>query len=293
MANNATLEPAVGINAHSVEWDNMFQRFLEIGDLDEIFFFCGDFGTYDGNMHSQLIAAVVKLVNSWYDDGPENALVREVLIQDIYSPLHINGKTVYRVFHGNPSGNPFTAVMNSIVNSFYMRYCFLRLGKPKGFGLEHYHLYVRAKSYGDDNLFSAHNIVKSFFNMRTVSELLAKHGVEYTDAQKNKICSEETPIEDITFLKRGFSYHEELGRIVAPLDINSINEMANWIKNKIPAKEAIKLNSLCILREMAMYNRTAFNMMRNALRFALADVGLFSGDLPTYDSLILALRTQA
>jgi hypothetical protein len=293
MENNTKLEPAIGINPHSIDWQMMLERFEEVGDADSISYVAGDFGTYDGNMHGQLIQAVVKLVNDWYNDSKQNKLARETLIKDIWSPVHVNGKTLYRVFHGNPSGNPFTAVMNSIVNTFYMRYCFITLGKPYGYGLSSYHMFVRAKSYGDDNLLSVNNKVAHFYNQIEISKLLALHGVEYTSASKEEVETPFTHRDQITFLKRSFAWHSDLGRVTAPLDFITICEMTNWIRNKLPPKDAMLLNAQCVLREMVYYGPALFKQMRDSLRYALANADISTATLPTYLELLFSMRTTA
>jgi len=63
--------------------------------------------------------------------------------------VNVNGDLV-EFFGTNPSGHPLTVIVNSIVNSLYMRYAYCLIN-PQGKNCRHFKKNVNLMTYGDDN----------------------------------------------------------------------------------------------------------------------------------------------
>lgn len=261
MNNRLEQECAVGINPHSFEWNRLWNRVNSISNGNWI---AGDFGAYDGRLPTQVMRVVCDVVNDWYDDGAENRLIRQVLFMSLYGSYHIVDNIVYRVNHGNPSGNPFTAVMNSIANTILMRYAFMDIGKDRYWDMSHYRKWVRATNYGDDNLLCVHEIADDY-NMINISKSLENVGVVYTSTDKDGLLRKWTDREKVVFLKRAFVYNKRVNAMLAPLNFDSVTEMLNWIRSGQPVRDAMMANVRSSLLEMFHYGEARFNCFKEEL----------------------------
>jgi hypothetical protein len=220
--NHLRFDCALGLNPHSPEWDMLFRRLNSVSGDNWI---AGDFSNYDGSIPQQFMQVACELVNEMYNDGVECSLLRETMMVDVYSALHLSVDTLYRVFRGNPSGNPFTTVMNSLVNSMLMIYAWTQCG----YDLEHFDDAVRMTNFGDDNVLKVDpNFPK--FSMCGIADILNRIGVTYTPASKNGVNYEYCSLEDVSFLKRRFVVNPD-GPMFAPLEKETLIEMLYWRKD--------------------------------------------------------------
>jgi hypothetical protein len=251
MYNHVYDECAVGLNPHSDEWGMMFYHLQHAGPN----WIGGDYSNYDKQLSYQLLKSVLKIINEFYGDDDER--VRECLFETIFSAFHIAERDVYRVPQGNPSGIAMTSIINSLVNSLMMRIVYLELGG----NLSTFDENVRLKTYGDDNIAAVSDRVP-WFNMVTISKKLAEYGVVYN--QPNKTAMDESKpymtTDELTFLKRAFRVSQ--GRVLAPLHIDSITEMINWIRKSNDDAEAMRANFLAACREMYHHGAEAFEVFR-------------------------------
>lgn len=243
-------ECSVGLNPTSKEWTLLLNR------LDQILgenYIAGDFSKYDKSIPAQFIEAVCDIVNNLYNDGEENRDTREALMWGITNAIHLHNNTLYRVYRGNPSGNPFTAVMNSLVNTLLMMFAW----EETGHELKDYFTLVRAANFGDDNLLKVSELAPSY-NMYTIAEAMQLLGIKYTPATKGDIVSAYVKLEDITYLKRGFKWNEQYQVWLAPLDRDSFREMLYWTSSKENPEEVLRSIGDCSVLEAVQYGREEY-----------------------------------
>jgi hypothetical protein len=248
MYNHVYGECSVGLNPHSDEWATMYHHMLRPDGK----WIGGDYSNYDKQLSYQLLMAVVNIINDFYSDN--NNDVRECLFETMFAAFHLAERDVYRVGQGNPSGIVMTSVINSLVNSIMMRIVYIKLGGH----ISTFSDNVCLKTYGDDNIACVSPAVP-WFNMPNISRCFAGYGIVYN--QPNKTAMNEDvpylPIEELTYLKRGF--REECGRVFAPLSMDSITEMVNWIRQSNDDDEATRANFLAACREMYHHGRGKFD----------------------------------
>lgn len=255
MATHLVSEIAVGVNNHSVDWGVMFE------DMDN---FCvgdqyigGDFSNFDGKMSVPVVVETMNFVIFHF--YPQLQETRKTLIDTLMCAHHLNGEVLYRTWGGNPSGNAMTVILNSLVNMVYMRLAWMVLAAeydpPKYVDFE---VYVRMKFYGDD-LVGKVSILTPWYNMVNISHVFARFGVKFTSSNKDDIGDDMpwTPRADLTFLKRGFVKHD--GEWRAPLALDSIHEMINWIRKCPDETFALVENVKAAKMEMFHYGRTEFS----------------------------------
>lgn len=248
MDNHTLGEISVGINVHGDEWGMMYTQMLNNGKN----WIGGDYGNYDKTLSYQLLMECCTIINTWYDDGPENALIRETLFSTCFSAYHVTGVDVYRVKQGNPSGIALTAIINSMVNALMFRIVYI----ANGGDITNYLSKVCVKFYGDDNIGTVSDDVAHILNMEILEKTFVSYGIEYTTPSKKAISSKFLADEDITYLKRGFRL--DGGRVYAPLAMVSIQEMIMWIRESFDDQEAMEANWIAATCEMFHHGRQAY-----------------------------------
>lgn len=231
MKNRIKSESAVGIRAFSMEWDQLAKKLLSKGNK----IIAGDFSNYDGTLHNEILWEIFDIINDFYPPNEKEQNVRRMLWESICSSTHICGSLVYRVNHSQPSGNPATAILNSMYNSIACRYTYYASGH-ENFGRD-----VAMIAYGDDNVLSVNPSIGTTFNQGVMSQEFEKIGMIYTDENKNSVSDFRT-LSEVSFLKRGFKRDHDLGFWTAPLNPPSIIECFNWIHKTSNEREIIEQN---------------------------------------------------
>ena len=77
------------------------------------------------------------------------------------------GKRLYKLNHSQPSGNPATAILNSMYNSIACRVTFYA-ERP---GNEEFNDYVSMIAYGDDNLLNISSRVSTWYNQESMTRV--------------------------------------------------------------------------------------------------------------------------
>ena len=126
-------ESCVGIRAQSLEWDKLAHYLLDYGNN----MIAGDFSNFDGTLHIDILWSILDVIESFYevqdDYRIEDKNVRRALWEATINSIHVCKNHVYKLNHGQPSGNPLTAVMNSMYNSIVMRYAYYDICKNGDF----------------------------------------------------------------------------------------------------------------------------------------------------------------
>lgn len=212
--------------------------------------FDGDFKGFDSSEQPVIHMLILDYINSWYDDGEENALVRKVLWMELVHSRHIGGRGfdqsyIYQWTKSLPSGHPFTTIVNSMYSLFLMVAAYIsNTGDVSGFWDN-----VSSVVYGDDNVSNVSDYVAEDFNQVTVSKALAEEfGVVYTSGSKDGTLVPYKTLEDMTFLKR--SLRLEDGYWKSPLELKSFLYTHYWNCNKFLEEDILRdvlENALCEL----------------------------------------------
>jgi hypothetical protein len=218
---------AVGINVHSIDWQMLYQRLSQKAKS----IVAGDFSRYDTSLCTAFAKFFVKFVNWWYDDGPVNCKVRELLFEHVYHAVHIFGTVMFILAMGNPSGNPLTAIYNSITN---IAATYTVLVDCLGLREDEFEL----TCYGDDNVIAINR--PNYRCCDLTPHYKERFGLEYTHYSKSAVEPYDT-LESIRYLGRKFWACE--GMMKAPLEERVVLEMVYWIRGK-QAKEDKLLSTI-------------------------------------------------
>jgi len=272
---------SVGINADSSEWSLLFMELERISELG----FDGDYGNYDGFLFAKMIELFGRAVNAWYNDGPEAALVRRVILDEVIHTYSAFLCKVIQKNHGMPSGVALTALLNSFCNALLMRTGYLCLTKKAVINktasradncMQSYRKNVKENVFGDDHINAVVERVLRWFNQNTYSDWLAEFGIRYTDADKTLVNPPPfKKILECKYLKRGFVRDERFPtRIRAPIEMKTIQELINWVTDTLDPMEQLELNYIDALRFLFHYGEKVFNSFRMVVDSGFKDIGL-------------------
>jgi hypothetical protein len=282
MHNRIDNEIAVGTNPHSWDWNDIAIRMMSKGDK----IIAGDFGNFDGSLNAQILWGIFwdifvpwlnQVCDITSDEGQDNLKVCAGLWTHIVHSVHIFGNNVYMWTHSQPSGNPFTVIINSLYNSIIMRVVWqyvMEEKQPKWRTMNHFNEYVSMISFGDDNLLNIADEVIDIFNQVTISEAMSKIGHEYTDETKSGEMVPCRKLEEVGFLKRGFKFDRLLQRWISPLKKSVIYEMLNWSRKGVNPTDITMSNLDVAFREIVYHGRKEYEELLAAIQ---KNVGL----LPT------------
>lgn len=191
-----------------------------------------------------------------------------------------------------PSGDFGTAEKNCIIGNLLLMYAFAILCPGEDF-FEN----VLPRTYGDDEAAAVRKCVQELFNNITYQKAaLENYGMTVTPADKAAEMSEFVDIDDVSFLKRTFSFDSRFGRIIAPLDKDSLMRSLLWY---IPSKEVSELEQMrdtigSFLRELMFHvDEKSFDAVRGFLLTKFNDRfcgGSLLVSFPTYQVLLSDLQ---
>lgn len=253
---NLISELAVGMNPHGDDWA-ILHRHLFPGPKWKTF--CGDYANFDQHQSAMIMLEAWEILIRLAELSPNYSesdiqAMRTIAVDCSFPCVNYFGDLM--ILHGsNPSGHALTVIINSIVNSLYIRYAWLEaFGSLDDCSDDS----LRIETYGDDNVVSVEEKFQEKFNLIAVSEFLGQVGVVYTDAQKSMNLKPFDSPEDYSFLKR--AWFDNGTFIAAPLELKSIYNMLLIQKqNTSNDKERDASAILSSLTEMFHHGEVMYN----------------------------------
>jgi len=216
----------------------------------------GDFSTYDGTLMADLMFEAGEVIDDWYklkgEKDPDASTVRRVLIDEMIHTMQLVQNCVYKTHQGNPSGNPLTVIINTIINAFYMRLAWMEVMEelnPNYATMDRYHQNVMDEAYGDDNRATIKQEVIELYNQVNVTKTLLRHGIVYTDETKSGEIVPFRLLEDTSFLKRKYRKDEEVGKefMLPVMDVDTLTSLTNWYRDAPDVDEQLRSNQRAAL----------------------------------------------
>lgn len=280
-------ESAIGINAYGIGWTEAYYHITKFGESNIV---AGDHSAFDKKIPANVMMAVSKILWDMCKIGGytvEQLTVVRVLLTEVILPIYEFNGTILETAGTNPSGNSLTVIINNIANALYMRSAFFVI--CPAFRIYAFDSLVSILFYGDDNIFSVHQIIVKMFNHTSIQEVLASWGLKFTMADK---LSESVPtihISSAEFLKRTFLWSEILGRFTAPLSVKSIAKSlhCNHVRRQIP--EVHDASVICTAnREFFQHGKAVFEERHEQLQQVIDehDLQFFSEEFLTWDQLV-------
>ncbi|QED42866.1 ORF1 [Anemone nepovirus A] len=268
--NRHRLACAVGTNPYSREWTDMFRRLAHVSNEA---INC-DYSKFDGLLNYQIYRHIVALINRTYGDNHQ--FKRHNLLMAMFGRWSICGQRVFEVRAGMPSGCALTVIINSLFNEILIRYVYRIVVPPRE--RSRFNSNVCLIVYGDDNLVAidrklttgiriledGQEVTRFAFNGEVIKSTLANFGITITDgSDKNCPVLVSKPLTSLDFLKRGFSLQPS-GRVLAPLDLQSIFSSLHYINFQGDMLHSLFLNVNVALHELWLHQDVErYNFVRN------------------------------
>lgn len=201
----------VGINPIK-EWPIMYEELRACKGV-----FAGDIAKWDGSMNNLVQDAIVEVILEF--TPKEHKDIVELLLANAVRSLVAIQDDVYVTTHSMPSGHYLTAILNSLVNRFYTAIWYNR-----EIGDNNVNKFIHSIIdfvYGDDKLVGIKDNVDRL-NAISMRDFFLSMGMGFTDSLKGDIIAPFQSLDEVTFLKRFFRFHDELGRIVCPLELRTL-----------------------------------------------------------------------
>jgi len=286
--NRFAFEAAPGTIAQSLEWQEIYEYVTCHGE-DRII--AGDYKSFDKRMSPVEILTAFDILHDLCELSgnftQEELKVIRCIAEDTAFPLVDYAGDLVQFYGSNPSGNPLTVILNSIVNSLRMRYMYHELcGNCESFNDN-----VSLLTYGDDNIMSVSRNC-DWFNHTSIARKFAEYGIGYTMADKEAESVPFINISDASFLKRTWRYDEDLKCFLAPLEHESIEKMLTvWTRSKsIPEEAQCVAIISTALREYFFYGKDIFiekrNMFEQLIKEEKLECWIEESTLPTWDDLV-------
>lgn len=206
---------AIGMNPYR-DWDRLYKK-LKTAYIN----FDGDFGNWDGGAPAQVQDAISEMIMEFYEgDNPETL---KVLLNSMVRTFVLIKEKVVLTTHSMPSGCWVTAFFNSLINRFLTAMVlYVEMGKDNKIPTVDDFDRITDFVMGDDKICgSPHDLIK-YFNAITMRDFAHSIGMKYTDGDKGEITEISKPLTECVFLKRHFSFHRKLNKVVGPLSLTTL-----------------------------------------------------------------------
>lgn len=295
MNNNLKCENTIGMNVNGYEWNNLAYNLLDFSPH----ILAGDYSSYGPRIDQTVLLYALGVIREWslYWDWHKDVYsnfhtnyewdeIREWEMLDreiVTSPLVIDRKVV-RPMAGMASGNAATVIINSLVNSIYIRCIYLELARihdPEKASLHVFRNYVRMFSNGDDIIMSVKEEIIEWFNNHTLTKQFELHDLKYTNSKKDGSNPKFEALDQVAYLKCQFKPHPvRCGYWLAALDKVSIEDCPQWIwKSEVDKIEATLQNCDQAIRLAYGHGPKYFSLIKHKIRHWAYDRDLFVEDI--------------
>lgn len=295
--NRDTFECAVGVVVQSPEWGQLFKHIGKNG-WDRCV--AGDYKKFDGRMSPHCMFLAFKLLlevakKSGKYDASDLRIMTGIATEITYPTYDYFG-TLLTFTGSNPSGHPLTVVINSLVNSLYIRYAYYVVAHDQGWWRTPlFSDVVALMTYGDDNIMT---VKKGYdaFNHTAIVNALGKVGITYTMADKDQESTPFIHLSEASFLKHFAVVDEELGVYRSPVEGASIAKMLHTHKRSciLTAEESAVEAIHNVALKYFEFGREEYERRRLQLEQVAVESGIahMVGNIPDYEERLSWYRVK-
>jgi len=258
----------VGVNPYSDEWDVVKMVLCSVASPDSKQFIAGDYTNYDGTLNTDVLWVIHEFIESCYNRDDDEKKISQMLWMELVSSRHISGNVVIQMPRGMPSGNPGTAIINTLFGSAIVYLALFEIlddiGTLEAFNIqENLTDHYKGIFYGDDNIISFSDKLSSLIQPTDLQNQLSKYGLIYTTELKDDTAFTYRNLHEISILKRKFLFDKTQRAWLAPLELASIMEPLNWDKcnanNITECEDQMKMNARLAIRELSLHPESVFD----------------------------------
>jgi hypothetical protein len=241
-----------GINPHGPAWMRLRKSLSQEGGT----MWCGDFSRFDQSIPEIVMRAAARFLA----DTAGGGIVRDILLEEVINAHFAVGQRVYATLGMNPSGNPLTTILNSVVQYIVLYSAIKRICIRHS--IEFDMLDCVFALYGDDNVVWVP--VPDFPLGELAGTIRDMFGMEYTAADKSDNI-EPCSIDDVTFLGRKFVSRPR--HVDAPLDLDRIKEIMYWYQGGMDTRlNVLASQAQSFMVELSHHGREVYEQYVKELR---------------------------
>jgi hypothetical protein len=280
--NRIATRTAIGTVVQSKQWGELADLFKY---KDRIM--AGDYKKFDKRQQIRILHGAFDILENFakyskqYDEIDLNAILA-IRCDTVYALVHFDGDLL-AFFGALPSGNPMTTLLNCLCNILLDMYAY----KTAGNDLKNYFAEVVTIVYGDDSITCIHPGCKNF-NHTIKQKELAKIGITFTMAEKDKDTVPFISLSEATFLKRKFVWHDDIKAWMAPLDEkNIVSSLMVWVESKnLTPEEQAYASMQNSVREFFFHGKEKYNSMKDIYTIVYHDVYKREILFPYYEDIL-------
>lgn len=273
-------EVALGMNVHSMSWKDLYSfltfegKTILLGMLDGQHF---DLSPDGGSAYTQ--AYFWRSIARFCQYSIKQVrIVNNLVLSCVWHFVIVNGDCVL-VNVANPSGGWLTTAFNCVENARNMREVWDYQGRDLRVFVDNVHM----MTFGDDLVLGFLN--DCGYNQQTiVSDAKLFSNFIYTSGRKDDFLPKFEKIEDVTFLKRSFSFRN--GHVLAPLDKTSIWKMLAWeVPGDLDQYERFRVVSRNALMESWLHNEDFYELVLSRIDLVENKYSVVGMNKPSFDEV--------
>lgn len=208
-----------------------------------------DFGEYD----SCIMGAIQRLLNrvllERFQGSENDKKMLEFQLNMVVSSFILVKDRIFMKTHGVLSGRWETNLFDSIYNKaysflYYLDACEKQKHKPS---VENYFAVLKDFVQGDDKLCGVTSDAP-YMDAVSMANYLTGLGMTVTTGNKGNVTEKDVPKHELTFLKRKFSRHNQIGRVMGLLSKETLDNMLGFYDT---SKDYVE----CISGKLSVYQR--------------------------------------
>jgi len=245
----------IGMNPYH-DFDKIYERLRHCEITGDI-----DFAKWDGSVVEAIMHTISDVLLEKYT-GEYDEILR-FLLETMRRSFVLVGDALYATTHGLPSGTWLTLLMNCLINkSLTALTVFRNKHDATVKDVEDIVDYV----VGDDKIFGVPKRLAKVFNLKTMAKVASDLGMTCTNGDKTPITAESQPLEKLSFVKRNFFYHVELGRIVGALDVSTLLNTLQWMDRTKDRTEVMEGKMRSVQVEAYLHGRGIYDAFVRVMR---------------------------
>jgi len=240
---------AIGVNPYT-DWDKIYDKLKRCEKTWD-----GDVGEWDASVSCEIQDLLNEIILKKFVGNNNDKKILEFILSVVVRSWVLATNELRFKTHGVLSGSWITNLFNSIYNrgysaGWYCRECMLQNIKPN---INEFVIEFVDFVQGDDKLCGVNKNMRPNLTGKSMSNYFYSVGMTFTDGKKKKLEVDTMPLEELSFLKRTFRRHKELG-IVGPLSKETLKNMIMWLPSDKDSNQVMHDKLNVYQREMYLHN---------------------------------------
>lgn len=219
----------------------------------------GDFVNFDHSHSRAVLEIPAEVFRRLYPGATESERrARDSIMGEIMHPKLIFGSVVEQRDGCLPSGALTTTPWNCIIVHFLMRWTWLRLHGWDLTCIPDFKRHIKPYACGDDSIYATSKAYAGMFTEAEMARAVRMLGYNLTSGDKTPPKEYNTPLENHTFVKRGFRFEPYIGKFVGPMVLDAALEICMWSRSGQNFNLVGASNCEDTMRELSLHGKEVY-----------------------------------